>query len=256
MGRLSGKTALITGATGGIGEATVKRYLEEGANVMAVGRSARKLEDLVQRVGDSDRLDTCVASACDESAASGAVKKTVERFGGLHILFANAGTEGHVKPLDEVTAEDFRAVIETNVVGVWMDMKHAVPAMKKSGGGSIIATSSIAGAIGFPGLIPYIASKHAVTGMVKTAALELGPHKIRVNAIAPGPIANRMMDSIGDQMTGGEHDAFESQISETIALGRYGKNEEVANLAVFLGSDESSYSTGSMFMIDGGFTAA
>jgi NAD(P)-dependent dehydrogenase (short-subunit alcohol dehydrogenase family) len=159
--------------------------------------------------------------------------------------------------MTELSVEEFNEVLQINVIGVWLAIKHSVAAMAGRGGGSIIATASIAGVIGMPALGAYIASKHAVCGLVKAAALELGPQKIRVNAIAPGPIANRMIDSIEQQMAPGEaavalHEYFQT----LIALGRYGTNEEVANLALFLASDESSYTTGSINLIDGGFTAA
>ena len=256
MTRLSGKTAIITGATGGIGEATAARFLAEGANVMAVGRSAEKLEALASRLGHAQSLATFVAEAADEEATRKSTEETVSRFGGLDICFANAGTEGSIAPLHEMPIESFRSVLETNVVGVWLSMKYAAPAMRARGGGSILVTGSIASRIGFPGLAHYIASKHAVLGLVKTAALELGPDNIRVNAIGPGPVDNRMMDSIGGQMSPDDVEAFRSQISQTIALGRYATNEEIANLALFLASDESSYMTGSLHLVDGGFTAA
>ena len=135
-------------------------------------------------------------------------------------------------------------------------MKYSVEPMKKRGGGSMIAMSSIAGLIGFPGQAPYVASKHAVYGLVKTAALELGESKIRVNAIGPGPIDNRMMRSVAEQTAPGAPDEVRTGIEGMVAMKRYGTNEEVANLAVFLASDESSYCTGGFYTIDGGFTAA
>ncbi len=256
MNRLAGKTALITGATGGIGEATAARFLAEGANVMAVGRSTEKLEALADRLGHDNALATFVAEATDEDATRASTEETVGRFGGLDICFANAGTEGKIAPLEAISIDDFRDVLETNVVGAWLSMKYAAPAMRKRGGGSILVTGSVASKIGFPTLSHYVASKHAVYGMAKTAALELGPDNIRVNAIGPGPVDNRMMESIGDQMSPGDLAAFRSQIIETISLGRYATNEEVANLALFLASDESSYITGSLYLVDGGYTAA
>ena len=135
-------------------------------------------------------------------------------------------------------------------------MKHCVEPMRKQGGGSMIAMASVAGLIGFPGIAPYCATKHAVCGLVKTAALELGESKIRVNAIAPGPIDNRMMRSIAEQMSPEDPDAVRAGIEALIALKRYGTNEEVANLAAFLASNESTYCTGGVYTVDGGFTAA
>ena len=256
MHQLDGKVALITGATGGIGEATVRRFLEEGARVMAVGRSGEKLAALAEAVGGGDALRTCVASATDEAATRASIDATVEAFGGLDVLFANAGTEGHAKPLETMSLEEFREPLETNIVGVWLSIKHAVPALRRGGGGSIVVTASIASQTGFPGLANYASSKHGVLGLVRTAALELGPAGIRVNAIAPGPVDNRMFASIRDQLSPEDPGAMDSVVKAGIALGRYADNEEVANMALFLASDQSSYSSGTLFTLDGGYTAA
>ena len=135
-------------------------------------------------------------------------------------------------------------------------MKHCVEPLKARGGGSIVALSSIAGVIGFPAMAPYIASKHAVYGLVKTAALELGPSNIRVNAVGPGPIDNRMIDSLQTQLAPDDPAALRSGIEASIAMRRYGTNEEVAHLLAFLASDASSYCNGSIYLIDGGYVAA
>lgn len=255
MGRLDGKVAIITGATGGIGEATVQLFLDEGAKVMLVGRSAEKLSASLERVGHEQRVAHFVADATDEAATRGAVAATVEAFGGVDILFANAGIEGVVKPLQHLTVEDFNDVLQTNVIGVWLPVKHCVARMKERGGGSIIATASVAGLIGVPNIAPYIASKHAVCGFVKSAALELARSGIRVNAIAPGAIDNRMIRSLEEQMSPEDPGGLRGAIEDSIAMKRYGTNEEVARLALFLGSDESSFTTGAVYTIDGGRTA-
>jgi NAD(P)-dependent dehydrogenase (short-subunit alcohol dehydrogenase family) len=187
---------------------------------------------------------------------SAAVAATLERFGGLDILIANAGTEGALKPIEALSVEEFEDTMRTNVTGVWLAMKHCVAPLKARGGGSIVALSSIAGVIGFPAMAPYIASKHAVYGLVKTAALELGPSNIRVNAVGPGPIDNRMIDSLQRQLAPDDPAALRSGIEASIAMRRYGTNEEVAQLLAFLASDASSYCNGSIYMIDGGFVAA
>ncbi len=256
MARLNGKVAIITGATGGIGEATAKRFLSEGAKVMLVGRSAEKLSASLERVGHEDSVAHFVADATDEAATKAAVAATVEAFGGVDILFANAGTEGAAKPLQDLTVEEFNHVLQTNVIGVWLSVKHCVAPMQERGGGSIIATSSVAGVIGGANLAPYVASKHAVCGLVKVAALELAESGIRVNAIGPGPIANRMMRSLEEQMSPDDPDAVHADIKASVPMNRYGTNEEVANLALFLGSDESAYTTGAVYLIDGGYTTA
>ncbi len=254
--RLDGKTAIITGATGGIGEATAKRFLNEGANVMLVGRSEEKLKATRGRLGDYDAVAAFVADATNEAATAAAVAAAVDTFGGVDILVANAGTEGTFAPIESLAIEEFEAVLRTNVIGVWLSMKYCVAPMKRRGAGSIMAISSIAGMIGAPTMAPYIASKHAVFGLVKTAALELAPFNVRVNAIGPGPIDNRMIRSLETQFSPEDHAAGHEFIKSLVPMKRYGTNEEVANLALFLAGDESTYCTGGIHMIDGGFIAA
>jgi NAD(P)-dependent dehydrogenase (short-subunit alcohol dehydrogenase family) len=256
MARLEGKTAIITGATGGIGEATAKLFLEEGANVMLVGRSAEKLCDTRERLASGGKLAHAVADATDEQATRAAVAATVEAFGGVDILFANAGNEGLVKPIEAIELADFEQILRINVIGVWLPMKYCVEPMKRRGRGSIIATASMAGLIGAASLAPYIASKHAVCGLVKSAALELGPSGIRVNAVAPGPIENRMIHSLESQFSPENPGRSSESLKGQIALKRYGTNEEVARLVLFLASDEASYCAGGVFSMDGGYTAA
>jgi NAD(P)-dependent dehydrogenase (short-subunit alcohol dehydrogenase family) len=254
LGRLQGKTAIVTGATGGIGEATAKVFLREGANVMLVGRSAEKLKETSARLGVKQGLAQCVADSTNEAATAAAVAATVKAFGGVDILFANAGMEGLAKPLETFTMAEFEQVLRTNVVGVWLAMKHCIAPMKKRGGGSIIATASVAGVVGFANALPYISSKHAVCGMVKGAALELAGSGIRVNAIAPGAIDNRMMQSLISQLSPENPGAVREGIQESIPMKRFGTNEEIANFVAFLASDDASYSTGAIFMADGGLT--
>lgn len=256
MARLNGKVALITGATGGIGEATAKLFLAEGASVMLVGRSREKLQETVARLGASNATTTFVAEAADEAGTAAAVAATVAAFGGLDIVFANAGMEGTVGMIADSHLADFERVVRTNVTSVWLAIKHAVTPMRQRGGGSIIVTASILSERGFAGGAPYVTSKHAVIGLVRSAALELAATGIRVNAIAPGPIDNRMIRSIETQISPENPDKIREFMLSKIAMGRYGTNEEVAEMALFLASDASSYSTGGTFMVDGGFTAA
>ena len=253
--RLDGKVAIITGAAGGIGSATATLFIELGAKVMLTDRDQAKLEEACAKVGDPERCAMAIADCAGEAATKTTVIATVRRFGRLDIMVANAGTEGALGPLDQISVDDFEHILRTNVVGVWLAIKHAVPAMKTAGGGAIVATSSIAGVIGFPGLGPYVASKHAVAGLVKAAAIELAPLKIRVNAVAPGPIDNRMMQSLGDQLGGGDAAAFRAFINSRIPMGRYGNNEEIAQLIAFLASDAASYCTGGLYVADGGYIA-
>ncbi len=252
--RLDRKVALITGATGGIGQATAALFLELGAKVMLVDLDEAKLAETRAKMG-GENCASAIADATDEAATQAAVAATVERFGALDILIANAGTEGILGPIDQLSIENFEHVLRVNVVGVWLAMKHAVPAMKAAGEGAIVATSSVAGVIGFPGLAPYAASKHAVAGLVQTAAMELAPANIRVNAVAPGPIDNRMMQSLGDQLGGGNPAAFRTFVNSRVPMARYGRNEEIAQLIAFLSSDAASYCTGGLYVADGGYLA-
>jgi len=254
--RLDGKVAIITGATGGIGEATAKLFLELGAKVMLVARSADKLAATKSRLEAHGEVGGSLSDAADEAGMAAAVAATLDRFGGLDILIANAGTEGVCKPIEALSVEEFEDVMRTNVTGVWLAIKHCVAPLKARGGGSMVALSSIAGVIGFPAMAAYIASKHAVYGLVKTAALELGASNIRVNAVGPGPIDNRMIDSLQNQLAPDDPAALRSGIEATIAMRRYGTNEEVAHLLAFLASDASTYCNGSIYMVDGGFVAA
>jgi len=254
--RLAGKAAVITGATGGIGEATAKRFLDEGASVMLVGRSKEKLKETRERLAEYKHVAEFVADAANEAATAAAVAATVEKFGGVDILLANAGTEGNFAPIESLTLAEFESVLRTNVIGVWLSMKYCVEPMKQRGGGSIIALSSIAGMIAAPTMAPYIASKHAVFGLVKTAALELAASNVRVNAIGPGPIDNRMMRSLESQFNPEDAAAAHEFVLSKVPMQRYGTNQEVANLALFLAGNESTFCTGGIHMIDGGFIAA
>jgi NAD(P)-dependent dehydrogenase (short-subunit alcohol dehydrogenase family) len=255
MPRLDGKTAFITGATGGIGEATAMSFMEEGANLMLVGRSAEKLQALVGKLDGGKSVASYVADAADESALAAAFQATIKSFGQIDIVFANAGMEGEALPIELQSREMFESVLQTNVIGVWLAMKLCIGSMKEQGSGSIIATSSVGGLVGGAGIAPYVASKHAVCGLVKSAALELGEFNIRVNAIAPGPIDNRMIKALQDQMSPEDPGAFRTILEDKVAMKRYGRNEEVANMALFLASDESSYCSGTVFTVDGGYTA-
>ncbi len=253
--RLDGKVAIITGAAGGIGGATAKLFLDLGARVVITDRPGPKLSEAQERLG-GENCATIAVDCTDEAATKDAVDTTLSLFGKLDIMVANAGTEGTLKPVDQLALGEFEQVLRTNVLGVWLAIKYAAPAMRAAGKGSIVALSSVAGVVGFAGMAPYIASKHAVYGLVKTAALELAAAKIRVNAVAPGPIDNRMMKSLGDQLGGGDAKGFRAVLEHMVPMGRYGTNDEIANLIAFLGSDAASYCTGGLYLADGGYVAA
>jgi len=253
--RLDGRVAIITGAAGAIGGSTASLFLDLGASVVLTDRDDVRLSEAGQRF-DGEHCATIVADSSDEAAMSGVFQETLKRFGKLDVVVANAGIEGTLKPVEDLRLDEFEQVLRVNVIGVWLAIKLASAAMKKSGGGAIVALSSAAGAVGFPGMAAYTASKHAVFGLVKTAAIELGPSNIRVNAVAPGPIDNRMMQSLADQLGGGDPLGFRSFVEGRVPLGRYGTNEEIAQLIAFLSSDAASYCSGGLYLADGGYVAA
>lgn len=253
-GRLSGKVAFITGAAGGIGQATAARFVDEGARVLLFDREEAPIAELARTLGE-ERVAFRVGDVTREGDVAAAIADAVARFGGLDVVFANAGIEGRVAPLAQLTVDDFDRVLAVNVRGAFLCIKHAVPALQKRGGGSVIITSSVAGLVGSPGLAAYVTSKHATMGLCKTAAIELAPINVRVNTINPGPIDNRMMRSIEDQAAPGAGTMVKEKFTQMVPLRRYGRNEEIAQLALFLASDESSYSTGASFLSDGGFVA-
>jgi len=252
--RLSGKVAIVTGATGGIGEASAARFLKEGANVMLVDLSEDALLATADRLGGkklaAQRADVSEPGAMDEVVACAR-----DRFGGVDVMFANAGVEGAVRPLADTSLADFDRVMAVNVRGAFLSLRAAAPAIAARGGGAILVTASVASFIGSRGLGPYCASKHAVMGLVKTAAIELAAQRIRVVAINPGPIDNRMMRSIEEQAAPGHAADVKAGFEAKVPLGRYGTNEEIAHLAAFLASDEASYCTGAAFVAAGGFLA-
>lgn len=253
MGRLKDKIVIVTGAAGGIGRASAERFVAEGARVLLVDLTREPLEEIAATLGPAAAWATADVSSSEDVARY--VQTCVDRFGGVDILFANAGIEGRVAPLVDQTEADFDRVIAVNLKGAWLGVKHAAPRIAERGGGSIVVTSSVAGVIGSAGLGPYVMSKHGVMGLVKAAAIELAPLGIRVNSVNPGPIANRMMDAIAEQAAPSDPSSVRAGFEQLVPLHRYGTNEEVANLALFLASDESSYCTGGLYLVDGGFVA-
>jgi NAD(P)-dependent dehydrogenase (short-subunit alcohol dehydrogenase family) len=253
MGKLDGKVAIVSGAASGIGRASAELFVREGAQVLLVDRDVR-VEEVARALGE--RAAGMVADVSSESDTVRYVGMCLERFGGVDVLFANAGVEGTVAPIVDLPVEALDRVLAINVRGPFLAIKHAAPKIAERGGGSIVVTSSVAGLIGSPGLAAYVASKHAVIGLVRSAALELAGSKIRVNALNPGPIDNRMMRSIEEQAAPGAGDAVRMSFEEKVPLHRYGTNEEIARFALFLASDDASYCTGNVYVADGGFLAS
>lgn len=252
--RLSEKTAIITGGAGGIGVAAGALFAREGANVLLVDLSEDGLKEAVSAI-NSPNVSYTVADVTQPNQVEAYVHVAMERYGGIHIFLNNAGFEGVIQSIVDCPIEAFDQVIEVNVRGAWLGLKYVIPAMEKSGGGSIIITSSISGVRGSANFTPYVTSKHAVIGMMRCAALECAPLNIRVNTVNPSPIETRMMRSIEEQQRPGEATAAKEGMVQRNPFKRYGEPEEVANLMLFLASDESQFCNGGVYMIDGGWTA-
>jgi NAD(P)-dependent dehydrogenase (short-subunit alcohol dehydrogenase family) len=253
MKRLAGKVAVITGGAGGIGVATGRLFVEEGARVLLVDLADETLRHAVAAIGSAD----VSAVAADVSRAEDVqryVQTAVERYGGIDVFFANAGIEGAVAPITEYPDEAFDRVMAVNVRGVWLGLKHVMAQMQQRGG-SIIITSSIAGVRGSPLMAPYSTSKHAVVGLMRSAAVAGASHRIRVNTVNPAQVETRMMRAIEAALDPAAPERAKAEREARIPMKRYGTPEEVARLALFLASDESAYCTGGVYMVDGGFTA-
>lgn len=256
MKRLQDKVAIITGGTGGIGKATAKRFLEEGAKVTIVDLSQFELDKAKAELGGLGELLAVQADVTREDQTEDYVNKTIEAFGTIDIFFNNAGIEGKIQPLVDVSLEDFEKVQAVNVRGVFLGLKHVLPTMIAKGSGSVINMSSTGGLDGSPNLSPYITSKHAVTGISKTAALEVAQHNVRVNSVHPCPVNTRMMRSIESGFRPEAAEDAQKNFARRIPLRRYAESDEIANLVLFLASDESHFITGVQYRIDGGTGAA
>jgi NAD(P)-dependent dehydrogenase (short-subunit alcohol dehydrogenase family) len=247
----SGKVAIVTGAASGIGRAAARLFARHGASVVVSDVDAEGGAETVQLIESEGGKATFVL--CDIARPQQVrvlVDATIERFGRLDYACNNAGIEGEQCPTAECSEENFDRIISVNLRGTWLCMKHEIPRMLETGGGSIVNVSSIAGLIGLAGIPAYAASKHGMNGLTKTAALEYAKQNIRVNAVCPGAILTPMIDRFTH---------FESAAAEDLAakhpLGRMGRPEEVAEAIVWLCSDAASFVTGHIMAVDGGFTA-
>jgi len=245
----SGKTAVVFGATAGIGRSTALAFATAGARVVIAGlgtEAGRSVEAEVRRSsGESFFVE---ANVREESAVRGVLERAAQRFGRIHFAVNNAGTEGRYGPVQESTADDFERLIGTNLRGVWHGLKHEIPHMLAHGGGAIVNTASCAGVTGMANIALYTASKHAVVGLTKATALEVAAAKIRVNAVAPGPVDTGLLH----RMVGGHVDL--ETVAASVPMGRIAQPEEIAAGILWLCSDAASYVTGHTLVMDGAFT--
>jgi NAD(P)-dependent dehydrogenase (short-subunit alcohol dehydrogenase family) len=250
VSNLQGKVALVTGGTAGIGRAAALAFAKAGAKVVVSGRRAEAGEETVRLVkqagGDAVFVKADVAKAAEVEAM---VRRAVEAFGRLDYAFNNAGIEETPTPLVEQTEENYDAIIDTNVKGVWLSLKYEIPQILKQGGGAIVNNSSIAGLIAMAGAGVYVASKFAVIGLTKAAALEYAKAGLRVNAVCPAAIDTDMFDRFASIP------GVRAQLEAAHPIGRIGRPEEVADAVVWLCSDAASFVTGHALPVDGGFTA-
>jgi NAD(P)-dependent dehydrogenase (short-subunit alcohol dehydrogenase family) len=246
-GQLNGKVAVITGGTTGIGFATAKRFIDEGAKVVLTGTNPKTLEAARLELGNS--ADVIASDASNEKDIQALFKQVMEKHGKIDVLFLNAGI-ARFSPWEDHSIEDFDRQFAINVKGPWLAIKHVIPLLKE--GSSIIATTSVVNQMGMAGSSAYSATKAALQQLVRIAAAELSPRGIRVNAVSPGPIETPIFAKTG--MPEADLQEMAAGIQSQVPLGRFGRSEEVANVVLFLASEESSYVQGQEFAVDGGMT--
>jgi len=243
------KIALVTGASSGIGKATALAFAKKGTKVVIADLTEDpETIDLIENLGGEAIFVKCDVSA--NSDVKALIEKAIATFGGLDFAFNNAGIEGTPAPVQDCSEENWDKTIGVNLKGIWLCMKYEIPLMLKKGNGVIVNCSSVAGLVGFQGLPAYVASKHGVIGLTKTASLECAKLGIRVNAVCPGVIKTPMMDRLT-----ADKKEVEDQFARLEPVGRFGLPEEIANAVVWLCSDEASFVTGLTMPVDGGFVA-
>jgi NAD(P)-dependent dehydrogenase (short-subunit alcohol dehydrogenase family) len=250
MNGIDGGVALVSGASSGIGRATAKRFAEEGASVVAADIDAEGGEETISQIeSDGGEATFVEVDVTDENDLAAAVETAVDTYGGLDFAFNNAGIEGDQVGFSEQDDANWNQVLDINLSGVFYAMREEIPAMLESGGGAIVNTSSIAGILGFPNLSPYVASKHGVVGLTRTAAVEFSDEGLRVNAVLPGVIDTPMVARAGEE----DSESMDATIAG-IPASRLGQPEEIASAVVWLCSEDASYVTGQPLPVDGGYS--
>ncbi|MFO7925726.1 MAG: SDR family oxidoreductase [Halobacteriota archaeon] len=250
MNGIQDGVAIVSGASSGIGRATAKRFSTEGARVVVADIDTDGGEETASQI-ESDGGDAVFVEAdvTDESDVEAVVETAVDTYGGLDFAFNNAGIEGASASTNEQSLENWSRVIDINLEGVFLGLRAQIPAMLEDGGGAIVSTASVAGLLGFPNLSPYVASKHGVIGLTKTAAVEFSGEGIRVNAVCPGVIDTPMVARTKEE----DPETIDATAAAT-PIGRLGQPEEIASAVVWLCSDDASFVTGESLVVDGGFS--
>ncbi|NWJ69283.1 SDR family oxidoreductase [Pseudonocardia sp. ICBG1122] len=251
MGALEGKVALITGGESGIGLAAARLFVAEGARVHLVGIDEPGLKAAAEELG-ADHAIATVADVADEAAVAEAVRVGAAHYGRYDVLFSNAGNSGELAPITDYPSEVFARTLSIHVLGAFHMLKHTTPHMND--GGSVVITSSVVGLVGFGDLSAYVAAKHGQVGLMRSAAKELAPRRIRVNTLHPGPTSTPFQDDIEMRATGKDQAAAALDFDAMIPLGRHTTTEEIARAALYLASDASAMVTSSTFAIDGGMS--
>ncbi|MGE0765884.1 MAG: SDR family NAD(P)-dependent oxidoreductase [Hyphomicrobiaceae bacterium] len=251
-----GKVALVTGAANGIGRATALGFASYGAKVVLVDRdgagASAAAGAIKQQGGEAISVQADVTKPAD---VANYVKSAMDAYGRIDCFHNNAGIEGLVKPVHDYDDDVYDQLMAVNVKGVFLGLKHVTAVMIKQRGGAIVNTASIAGLLGSPNMSPYVASKHAVIGFTKAVSGEVAGYGVRVNAVCPGPVETRMIQSVTEQVSPGDAAGAAQRYKGAIPLGRFSTPEEIANMVHFLCSDLSSGITGAHFAVDGGRTA-